>query len=104
VAKNYRKNLVKVMEFEISYKGFKDTSGDTRVKTEAKNRLKPRDPAVQVDYIVTGAGGGYKTVDIYTENSSLAKNYYDQFHKMMITPGQGYPYIVTKLNEKIAKI
>lgn len=104
VAKNYRKNLVKVMEFDISYKGFKDTNGDTRVKTEAKNHLKPREPAVQVDYIVTGSGGSYKTVDIYTENSSLAKNYYDQFHKMLITPGQGYPYIVTKLNEKIAKI
>jgi len=104
VAKNYKKNLIKVVEFDITYKGAKDSDGDTRVKTEAKNRTKPRDPAIQVDYIVRGSGGNYKTVDIYTENSSLAKNYYDQFHKMMTTKDQGPAYIAQKLNEKIAKI
>ena len=44
-----------------------------------------------------------KHVDIVTEGSSLTKNYYDQFHKFLTTPGQGYPHIVKKLNEKIAK-
>lgn len=104
VSKNYRKNLVKVVDFDLSYKGVNKAGGDTRVKTEAKNRVKPRDPVVQVDYIVASSGGGYKTVDIYTENSSLAKNYYDQFHKMMTTPSQGYPYVAQKLRSKLAKM
>ena len=38
-----------------------------------------------------------------TEGSSLTKNYYDQFRKKMHNPGEGYPNIVQKLREKIAK-
>jgi ABC-type transporter MlaC component len=58
---------------------------------------------VQVDYVVKPEGSAYRVVDIVTEGSSLTKNYYDQFHKMLTTPGQGYPHVVKKLNEKIAK-
>ena len=42
-------------------------------------------------------------VDIVTEGSSLTKNYYDQFLRMLTTDGQRYPHIVKKLSEKIAK-
>jgi phospholipid transport system substrate-binding protein len=103
VEKNYKKNLIKTLDYEVIYKGQKEVAGDSKIRTEAKSKLKPRDPAVQVDYLVKGAGGGYKVVDIWTEGSSLTKNYYDQFHKFLTTPGQGYPHIVKKLNEKIAK-
>jgi phospholipid transport system substrate-binding protein len=103
VEKNYKKNLIKTLDYEVTYKGQKEIGGDAKIRTEAKSKLKPRDPAVQVDYVVKGAGGGYKVVDIVTEGSSLTKNYYDQFHKFLTTPGQGYPHIVKKLNEKIAK-
>jgi ABC-type transporter MlaC component len=41
-------------------------------------------------------------VDIVTEGSSLTKNYYDQFHRMLTTQGQGYSYLVQKLRDKIA--
>lgn len=102
VQKNYKKNLSKTLEFDIAYTGAGNTpAGDTRVKTEAKSKVKPRDPAVMIDYIVKSNGGGYKVVDIVTEGSSLSKNYYNQFHKFLTTNGQGYPYIVTKLNAKI---
>jgi ABC-type transporter MlaC component len=103
VEKNYRKNLIKTLDYEVTYKGQKDVDGDSKIRTEAKSKLKPRDPAVQVDYVVKAIGNGYKVVDIVTEGSSLTKNYYDQFHKFLTTPGQGYPHIVKKLNEKLAK-
>ncbi len=105
VEKNYRKNLIKTLDYEVTYKGQKEVGGDSKIRTEAKSKLKPRDPAVQVDYVVKPAsnGVGYRVVDIVTEGSSLTKNYYDQFHKMLTTAGQGYPHIVKKLNEKIAK-
>ncbi len=103
VEKNYRKNLVKTLDYEVNYKGVRDQSGDTRVRTEAKSTLKPRDPAVQVDYVLRPDGGTYHVVDIVTEGSSLTKNYYDQFHKMLTNPAQGYPHMVNKLREKIAK-
>ena len=59
---------------------------------------------MQVDYLVTGSGNGQKVVDMVTEGSSLTKNYYDQFKRMMSTPGQGYPYIVQKLNAETASM
>lgn len=104
VQKNYRKNLIKTLDFDVSYKGAKEQSGEFRVKTEAKSKAKPRDPAVQIDYICKPSGGSYRVVDIVTEGSSLAKNYYDQFHRMLTTEGQGYSYIVTKVNTKINAI
>jgi ABC-type transporter MlaC component len=103
VEKNYRKNLIKTLDYEVIYRGQKEVAGDAKIRTEAKSKLKPRDPAVQVDYVVKPIGAGYRVVDIVTEGSSLTKNYYDQFHKMLTTPGQGYPHVVKKLNEKITK-
>jgi phospholipid transport system substrate-binding protein len=103
VEKNYRKNLVKTLDYDITYKGAREAEGDTRIRTEAKSKSKPRDPAIQVDYVVRGANGAYHVVDIVTEGSSLTKNYYDQFHKMLTNPDQGYPHLVAKLREKIAK-
>ena len=107
VEKNYRKNLVKTLDYDITYKGAKDQGGETRVRTEAKSKAKPRDPAVQVDYVVRasptpGSAGAYRIVDIVTEGSSLTKNYYDQFDKKLKDPSLGYANIVQKLREKIA--
>jgi len=104
VAKNYRKNLIKTLDYDVEYKGARAvTGGDNKIRTEAKSKLKPRDPPVQVDYIVRNTNGAFKVVDIVTEGSSLTKNYYDQFHRMLTTAGQGYPHVVKKLNDKIAK-
>jgi phospholipid transport system substrate-binding protein len=103
VRKTYERNLMKTLDFDVTYRGSKDSAGDTRVLTEAKNRLKPREPAVRVDYVVKQTSTGPKVVDIITEGSSLTKNYYDQFRKKMNNPAEGYPNIVQKLKEKIAK-
>jgi phospholipid transport system substrate-binding protein len=104
VSKNYQKNLVKTLDYDISYKGNQDAGGATRVRTEATSKVNPRDPAIQIDYLIAGKPGSYKVIDIVTEGSSLTKNYYDQFHRMLTTPDQGYAYIVKKLNDKIAQL
>jgi ABC-type transporter MlaC component len=103
VRKSYRKNLAKTLDYEVAYRGEQDAAGDTRVLTEAKSKTKLRDPTVRVDYVVKQTPKGYRVVDIVTEGSSLTKNYYDQFRKKMNTPDEGYPNIVQKLREKIAK-
>jgi ABC-type transporter MlaC component len=103
VQKTYQRNLTKTLNFDVVYRGSHDAGGDTRVLTEAKDRLKPREPAVRVDYVVKQTSSGPKVVDIITEGSSLTKNYYDQFRKKMANPAEGYSNIVDKLREKIAK-
>lgn len=104
VQKTYRKNLIKTLDYDITYRGNRAAAaGETRVRTEAKSKLKPRDPSVQVDYIVRTTNGAPRVVNLITEGSSLTKNYYTQFHKILTDPAQGYPQIVKKLKKKIAK-
>ncbi|MCL2449740.1 MAG: ABC transporter substrate-binding protein [Polyangiaceae bacterium] len=103
VRKTYRRNLTKTLDYDVDYRGMHEAGGDSRVLTEAKNRLKPREPPVRVDYVVKQTPAGPKVVDIITEGSSLTKNYYDQFRKKMHNPNEGYANIVQKLREKIAK-
>ena len=104
VEKNYRKNLNKTRDYDITYRGAKEQGENlSKIRTEAKSKTKPRDPAVQVDYVIMGQGTSYKVIDIVTEGSSMTKNYYDQFHRMLTTPNQGYAYLVQKLKDKIAK-
>ncbi len=104
IRKNYERNLKKTLDYEVNYRGVKDAGDDTtKVMTEAKNTLKPREPAVRVDYVVKQTAHGPKVVDMVTEGSSMAKAYYDQFRKKMHDPNEGYPNIVQKLRDKIGK-
>ena len=105
VEKNYRKNLQKTLDYDISYRGTKPVAGaanasETRVITEAKAKDKPREPAVRVDYVILPNGGKEYVVDIYTENSSLTKNYYSDFNRMMLNPAQGLAHVKKRLIEK----
>ena len=104
IQKNYQKNLEKTLDYEITYKGEKVDSGDTKIRTEAKSKSKPRDPVVQIDYVVREANGKLSIVDIITEGSSLTKSYYEQFDKKLKDATQGYPNIVQKLKDRIAKL
>ncbi|CAN5480388.1 hypothetical protein BH09MYX1_BH09MYX1_48140 [soil metagenome] len=103
VEKSYRKNLTRTLDYTVTYTGAGQQGADVKVKTEAKNNANARD-VVQVDYLLSGAAPGpFKIVDIYTEGASLTQGYFNQFTKMLATAGQGYPYIVQKINEKLAK-
>jgi ABC-type transporter MlaC component len=103
VDKNYQKNISKTLDYDVTYQGASGGAGDSVVHTEATSISKPRDPAVLVDYVVHGAAGAMHVVDVVTEGSSLTKSYYDQFHRMLTNPEQGYAYVVKKLNDKLAQ-
>jgi ABC-type transporter MlaC component len=103
VEKKYRENAYKTRDFDVTYRGSKEQANDiAKVRTEAKNKTKPRDPPVMVDYLVRCTPSPCKLIDMVTEGSILSKNYYDQSHKMLTTAGQGYPYFVQKLKDRIA--
>ena len=104
IQRNYQKNLEKTLDYEITYKGEKVDAGDTKIRTEAKSKTKPRDPAVQIDYVVREISGKLQIVDMITEGTSLTKSYYEQFDKKLKTPSDGYPNIVAKLKERLAKV
>ncbi len=105
VRKNYKKNLNRTLNYDITYTGTRQSGNEVLVRTQAQSRINVRDPAVQIDYLVSGpANGPYHVVDIITENSSMVTNYYHDFHRFLTTPGQGYDYLVQKLKNKIASL
>lgn len=105
VQKNYKKNLKRTLNYNITYSGSTPVGGSFSVQTVAKSIVDPREPSVFVDYVLEGTNGGpYHVIDIVTERSSLTKNYYDSFHKYLTTPSQGYPYLKQKVVDKIAKL
>jgi ABC-type transporter MlaC component len=104
VERNYRNELFRTLDFDISYRGQREEGSDMRVVTEARDRSKPREPPVRVDLVLEPMPNGWRVVDIVTEGSSLTRNYYEQFRRIMHEPNEGYRTIVAKLHAKIAKL
>jgi ABC-type transporter MlaC component len=105
VQKNYRVNLKRTLDFNVTYTGTRGQGSDTVVRTVAQSKSDARAVPVQVDYVVQGpANGPYHVVDIIAENSSTTTNYYRDFHRFLTTQGQGYPFLVQKLKDKITRL
>lgn len=105
VRKNYKKNLNRTLNYNVTYTGVRGQGSEVVVRTQAQSKVNARDPVVQIDYVVEGAPNGpFHVVDIIAENSSTVTNYYRQFHQFLTNPSQGYPYLVQKLKDKIARL
>ncbi len=99
--KSYRKTIAKTLDYNLSFKDQKTSPlGDFKVRSLAKSKLSPRDPEIQVDYLVR-ASGDPKVVDMIAEGASVTKNYYDALNKKI--GNEGYPAAVKMLKDKIAK-
>jgi ABC-type transporter MlaC component len=103
VDKSYRKNLTKTLDYEMTVRRSTDAAGESRVRTQVKSLTHPREAPMSVDYLVVSPGGNAKVVDIYSEGSSLTKNYYVAFHELLTTPAKGYPFVVRRLRELLAE-
>ena len=101
VQKQYRKNLQKTLTYELKMGGTKPLAGLIRVRAEAASTTDAREAAVRIDYFVTDVRG-QRVVDVALEGSSMTKNYYEQFHKMLVRPEQGFAHVVKKIKEKLS--
>lgn len=99
-----RKNAKQTANYDIEVRKASETGGFTKVRSLAKNKKDAREAPVQVDYLLAKEGEEFRVVDIVTEGSSISRNYYTQFHKMMTNPKEGYPFVVKRLREKTAAI
>lgn len=103
IEKNYLKNMRKSKDYDVTYKSAKETGeGLAKVRTEAKNKVKPRDPSVLIDYVVKFDNGKYYAIDFITEGSSMVKNYYDQNAKIM--QKDGIDALIAKYKKKAANV
>ncbi len=102
VRSNYKKNLKKMLAYEILYVG-EETDGDaTVVKTRAKHKTDAREPEIEIDFRLEVVGGSLKVVDIVTERASLVKTYRTQFLKILRK--KGFDKLLAKMQKRLDKV
>ena len=101
VRNNYRRNLKRLLDYNVTYQGEEAKGAGVRVKTIAKHKTKKREPAIEVDFVLVKAGGKLKIIDIYTERASLVRTYRYQF--LRILRKKGYDSLIAKMKKKLAK-
>ncbi len=97
----YRKNLKRIGNYDVSYKGEDKGVAGQVVHTVAKSRGNAREEPVSIDYVVREQGGKWRIVDIVTEGSSLVGNYRSQFRR--IIKKQGFPDLIRRMKVKLEK-
>ncbi|HEY0463678.1 MAG TPA: ABC transporter substrate-binding protein [Polyangiaceae bacterium] len=83
----YRRNIKNTLGYEVSYKGEEDGDAGKVVRTVAQNKKNVREEPVSIDYVVHQVAGKWLIADIVTEGSSLARNYRNQFRKVIEKKG-----------------
>ena len=98
VQRAYRKNIKKTLNYEISYKGEGQANKGQLVRTVARNKDKPREQPVSVDYVLHQVGGQWRIFDVVTEGSSMVMNYRNQFGR--IIKKNGFAELLRKMKSK----
>ncbi|HKO52590.1 MAG TPA: ABC transporter substrate-binding protein [Polyangiaceae bacterium] len=83
----YRRNIKNTLGYEVDYKGEQDADAGKVVRTVAHNKKNSREEPVSIDYVVHQVEGKWLIADIVTEGSSLARNYRNQFRKVIEKKG-----------------
>ncbi len=99
---NYKRNLTKMLDFNIVYVGEKAKRGATLVQTRARHKTKKREPEIEIDFLMDEVGGAWRAVDIYTERASLTRTYRHQFLRIL-KKDDGFTKLLAKMDKKIKK-
>jgi len=83
----YRRNIKNTLGYDIDYKGEQDGDAGKVVRTVAHSKKNAREEPVSIDYLVHQVEGKWLIADIVTEGSSLARNYRNQFRKVIEKKG-----------------
>ncbi len=97
VRRNYKRNLKKLLDFDIQYVGEK---GDT-VMTNAVHKTDKREPPISINFTIAKVNGSYKIIDIITEGASLVKTYRSQF--LRIWRKKGFDKLIQLMEKKLKK-
>ena len=98
VQRAYKKNIKKTLDYEVTYKGEGQVSKGHLVRTVARNKQKPREQPVSVDYVLHQVGGQWRIFDVVTEGSSMVMNYRNQFGR--IIKKKGFEELLRKMRAK----
>lgn len=100
VQRAYRRNLDRTLDYDVTFEGTQQQSGDSVVSTVAQNRKNAREEPISIDYDVHKVGGVWKIDDIVTEGSSLVANYQQQFNR--IIKKDGFAELMRRMKKRLA--
>ena len=101
VRKSYEKNLRKTAKYAVEYVREESADGKALVGTKATNKEKSNEEPLRLDYQLAQKDGGWKIVDIITEDVSLVSSYRRQFVK--VVKKDGFAALTKKMKDKLAK-
>lgn len=99
IRNNYKRNLTKMLDYKIEYKGEKPDGDSTVVQTIAKHKKDTRAPNIELDFRIKQYDGKYRVIDIVTERASLVKTYKSQFLKILRK--DGFDKLIEKMKKKL---
>ncbi len=102
VRANYRKNIKKLTDFDVTYVKEGEADGGTTVTTIAKHRTKTAEPELEVEFRLETVAGKLKVVDIVTEKASMVKTFRTQFLKVLNK--SGFDALTAKMQKKLDKL
>jgi phospholipid transport system substrate-binding protein len=101
VRRSYERNIKKTLGYNIEYIGETEKNSQVVVKTKAVSKTDKRADPVEIDYTLAQKNGKWRIQDIKTDGVSLVSSYRSQFTK--IIKKDGFPTLITKMKDKIAK-
>lgn len=101
IRNNYRRNLKKLLEFNIRYEAEEAKKGGVLVNSVATHKTDEREPPFELDFLMARVDGKMKIIDIVTEGASMTKTYKAQF--LRILRKDGYDELIEKMKNKLAK-
>ncbi len=106
VRANYRRNIHKLLDFNVNYATEATDGGDVLVTTTNKHKTDAREPEIEVVFRMRNFGSddkpNWKVVDIVTERSSMVKTFRSQFVKVL--KKDGFDALIAKMKKKLDKV
>ncbi|MEZ4437893.1 MAG: ABC transporter substrate-binding protein [Polyangiaceae bacterium] len=102
IRNNYKRNLKKLLDFDISYQAEESKSDGTLVNSIAKHKTDDREPPFELDFLMKSVDGKMKIIDIIPEDASMTKTYKAQF--LRILRKDGFDKLIQKMEDKLAKM
>jgi phospholipid transport system substrate-binding protein len=101
VRRSYERNIKKTLGYNIEYIGETEKNAQVVVATRAVSKSDKRADPVEIDYTLAQKDGKWMIIDIKTDGVSMVSSYRSQFTK--IIKKDGFPTLITKMKDKIAK-
>ena len=99
IRNNYKRNLTKMLNYDMKYTGEAADGDSVVVKTVAKHKKDPHAPTIELDFRVKKYDGKFRVIDIVTERASLVKTYKSQFLKILRK--DGFDKLIEKMKKKL---